>query len=314
MPAAAAGARRRRSARRPAGWRAASRRSRSARWRAARCAGGAAPARARPARRSGCGPRATGPRPGPIACARWAARAAAASAAPRPRPGQAPTSSPASATLVRSRSRVDANRPAPAPRSSASKASSSWRSQPCGSDVSAPWTARPIWRAHVVAVVDEQSSRAASRVGVTGTDAARAGQARQAAARQPHDQLGGAAVSGARPRAPAELRQHEVERGLALLVERLPHGGERRGGEPRILHVVEADDRDVGRDLQLPLLQRRDRAQRHVVVGGHESVEVELAVVDQQRSPRLRPPFARTSPGRRESGSSPMPCSSRTAR
>ena len=56
---------------------------------------------------------------------------------------------------------------------------------------------------------------------------------------------------------PVELRQHEIERRLALLVERLADGGQRRRREARVLDVVEADHRDVGGDLQAALLRAR---------------------------------------------------------
>ena len=198
---------------------------------------------------------------------------------------QAATSSPDAATWPSSRSSVEVKRPAPAPRSSASKASSSWRSQPAGSAVSAPCTARAISRSR-------SWPCSASRLSTGGlghgdrTGAAGARQPREATARLPHHQLG----RRARPQldlAPLELRQHQVERRLALLVERLPDGGERRRGEARVLDVVEADHRDVGRNLQPALLERAHRRQRHVVVAGDEPVEGDLSFVDQQLDRRL---------------------------
>ena len=132
----------------------------------------------------------------------------------------------------------------------------------------------------IVAVLDEQALQRGLRRR-DGADAAGPGQAGQAAARQPHDQLGRGGRLGRDLRA-LDLRQHQVEGGLALLIQRLARGGQRRRREPRVLDVVEADDRDVRRHLQIALLQGGDRAQRHVVVRRDEPVELHLPLVDQQ--------------------------------
>jgi hypothetical protein len=134
--------------------------------------------------------------------------------------------------------------------------------------VSAPWTARPIWRA--TSPPCSTSTR----------------QPREAATGQPHDELRRRRRLR-RDLFALQLREHEIHRGLALLVQRLAHGRQRRRREARVLDVVEADDRHVRRHLKVTLLQRGDRAQRHVVVRGRESVELDLAFVDQQLDGRL---------------------------
>ncbi len=146
------------------------------------------------------------------------------------------------------------------------------------------------------------------------TGAAGPGQAREAAARLPHHQLG---RGGRRERdlPPFELRQHEIERRLPLLVERLSDGGQRWRREARVLDVVEADHRDVGRGPADPRSSSaRDRAQRHVVVAGDEGVELHLALVDQELDGRLAASPSRSSPRRRGLDRSGVPRSASTAR
>ena len=132
----------------------------------------------------------------------------------------------------------------------------------------------------IVAVLDQQALDRGLGGG-HGAHAPGPRQAGQTPAREAHDQLGGGGGLG-RDLAALELREHEPHRRLALLVERLAHGGEGRRREARVLDVVEADHGDVGRHLQIALLQGGDRAQRHVVVRRREPIERHLALVDQQ--------------------------------
>ena len=139
--------------------------------------------------------------------------------------------------------------------------------------------------AQILAVLGEQAVD--RRLG-HGDRASAAGpdQAGEAAARLPHHQLG-RRVPEQLDLAPLQLRQDQIERRLPLLVERLSDGGQRWRREPRLLDVVEADDRDVGGDLQTPLLERAHRAERHVVVAGDEAVELHPALVDQELDGRF---------------------------
>ncbi len=70
-------------------------------------------------------------------------------------------------------------------------------------------------------------------------------------------------------------------RALALLVERLPHGGERGRGEARLLDIVEAGDRHVLRRAEAARRERIERAERHGITRGHDHVEHARALVEE---------------------------------
>ncbi len=62
----------------------------------------------------------------------------------------------------------------------------------------------------------------------------------------------------------------ELRRLVADRIDRLAHGGERRGQMAGMEIVVEADQRNVGGHLPAGALQRQQRAGRDIVVAGED--------------------------------------------
>lgn len=81
--------------------------------------------------------------------------------------------------------------------------------------------------------------------------------------------------------AAAQEREQDLHRELALLAQRLTHRRQRRGGEARLLDVVEADDRDLLGNAAPARAERVDRAQRHRVAGGDHRVDRRAALVEE---------------------------------
>jgi hypothetical protein len=99
----------------------------------------------------------------------------------------------------------------------------------------------------------------------------RAGRVVEAAARLA-DAQAGRQRAVERRRLAAELGHHHP-RGLdAEVADRLVDGGERRGGEARVVDVVEPHHGDGGGDADAPAVQRLQDAERRPVVGRHDGV------------------------------------------
>ena len=79
-----------------------------------------------------------------------------------------------------------------------------------------------------------------------------------------------------------ELVEHQAGCLLPLLLERLPNRGKRDRREPPVLDIVEADQRDVLRNAYPARVQGFHGAQSHEVVGGHDSVEMDPALIEQR--------------------------------